>query len=261
MGIHSVDSTKGKEPHDWKVSHFAAISGSEDFVQQLMVEMPELVDAGKIVEPTRQQVKEAILTISIDGLTGAFEDLKMIRASATQTLPILNKNQLYENLSCHLWVAYDELTQKAAKLIDPDIGFVFSSNDSNFEKGGIAYTKKPSVPAWFVPYLREQRTRWQNDLARFRNFLLHRHATGADYSHHYHPEHAEMIFDAVWRTIADILAALLGMQLYAILLEIPTNERPAVWPRRFRFAVKNLSVPEELSRSFMNLGPGRVTNV
>lgn len=257
MGIHSVESVKGKEPHDWKVPHFAAICSSEEFVQQLMVEMPELV-GGTIVEPECHQIKEAILAISVDGLLGAFEDLKKIRASATQILPILSRNQLYENLSCHLWVAYDELTQQAATLIDPNVGFVFSSNDSKFEKGGTVYSKKPAVPVWFVPYLGEQRTRWQNDLAKFRNFLLHRKPFRADYGHRYRPEHAEMIFDAVWRTIADILAVLLGMRLYWDLVEIPPNERPAMWPRRFRPAVKGLSPIEDLNRSFMNLGPSRL---
>jgi len=67
---------KPGEPADWKVTHFASISGSEEFLAQLMMEMPELVDAGTIYDPERQKLKEAIAAICVDGLMPAFEQLK-----------------------------------------------------------------------------------------------------------------------------------------------------------------------------------------
>ena len=140
-------------------------------------------------------------------------------------------------------------------MIGPEIRFLFT-NDKNFEKGATAFTAQwPSAPSWFVPYLREQRTKWQNDLNFFRDFLEHG-SHRADYSSRYHPEHAEKLFDNVWRTIANILAVLLGMYLEpSTLVEIPISERNAATPRRFRFAVPGLSAPEEFSRSFIRLGP------
>jgi hypothetical protein len=70
MGIHTITDSGG-EPSSWKVTHFANISGCEEFVMQLVMEMPELVDASTIYEPARQKLKEAILAISIDGLMPA----------------------------------------------------------------------------------------------------------------------------------------------------------------------------------------------
>jgi len=60
----------------------------------------------------------------------AFEHLKKIRASATQTLPILNRNQLYD---------------------EPDVGLLFKTGEQ-FESGGAAFSKKPLAPARFVPH-------------------------------------------------------------------------------------------------------------
>jgi hypothetical protein len=219
------------------------------------MEMPEIVAAGKIFEPHRQQVTEAILAICVKGLMPAFEELKKIRTSANERLPILNARQLYEGLNRSLWVAYKGLTQTAAELIGPRIGFLFT-NDRNFEKGAIAFSAQwPAVPSWFVPYLREQRTKWQNDLNIFRDFLEHG-SHRADYESRYHPEHAEKLFDYCWRTIANILAVLLGLYLEpTVLVEVPIGERDPVMPRRFRFAVPGLSAPDELNQSFIRVGP------
>jgi len=185
----------------------------------------------------------------------AFENLKRIRIAANERLPILNEKQLYEGLNRSLWVAYKGLTQTAAKLIGPDIGFLFTS-DTNFESGSRAFSAQwPSAASWFIAYLREQRTRWQNDLNRFRDFLEHG-SHRADYSRRYRPEHAEKLFDNAWRTIANILAVLLGIYLEpAVLIEIPVSERNPVRPHRFRFVVPGLSAPDEFERSFTRVGP------
>jgi len=95
-----------KTPKQWGFRIFANIGFSEEFVQQLMDEMPTLVDAGTIPEPRRQQVKDAIRAISFEGLMPAFEHLKRIRASVKESIPELNRKQPYSACVCrqeHLW--------------------------------------------------------------------------------------------------------------------------------------------------------------
>lgn len=105
MGIHVISDPTG-EPVNWKVTHFANVSGSEKFLMQLAMEMPMLVDAAMIYEPEREKLKEAVLAISIEGLMPAFEDLKKIRALPMQKIPELSRRQLYEDFTVVLWRAY-----------------------------------------------------------------------------------------------------------------------------------------------------------
>ncbi len=236
----SKTSGSGKEPNEWKVLHFANVGTSEEFVQQLMLEMPELVDAGMIFEPQRQQVKEAILTISMEGLLQAFEHLKQIRASVHQTMPELNRKQYYEDFTRVLWHAYKDLMPKAADLMGFDIGFVFQ-DDKKFEKGLTKFVARhPSLPQPFGPYLRQQRNNWQKSMQDFRNlFLEHRREEPDKFKNYYLPDQAEGSFEVVWRTIADILAICLRshMPLGHTFVEIPVNERRPEHPRRFRFVL------------------------
>jgi hypothetical protein len=225
---------------------FADIGVSEEFVMQLVTEMPELVDASTIYGPKRKELKEAILAISFDGLMPAFEDLKKIRALGSHAIPELNRKHLYETFSCALWRAYRDLMQGAAKLMEPEIGFLFQE-DPAFEKGLIKWgEKRPAIAEAVAPYLRTQRTTWQNELRAFRNYLEHKNETHpVVFETRYTPAHAEMLFGAVWRAIADILAMLVSMHLHPgiVLIEIPPAQRRKAMPRRFGFAVPGLSTP------------------
>ena len=89
----------GKEPNEWKVVHYANVGCSEEFVEQFSGEFLELIDASSIFDPERQELKEAILTILMEGLIPAFEHLRKIRASVGQEIPVLNRMQLYEDFS------------------------------------------------------------------------------------------------------------------------------------------------------------------
>jgi hypothetical protein len=233
------------EPVDWKIKHFANISGSEEFMAQLMMEMPELVDAGTIREPERQKLKEAIAEICTVGLMPAFEHLKSIRALKAQSLPELNRKQLYETLTIVLWRAYKDLMQTAAKMMEPEFGFLFQS-EAKFESGLAKWIARRPRQAGMADYFRKRQTEWQTELGEFRNYLEHRDETNpARYAQHYEPAHAELIFEAVWRTIADIIAMLVSMHLPSntILVEIPTTQRDPVRPRRFRYAMPRLPKP------------------
>lgn len=226
-------------------THFARIGSNEEFVPQLVLEMPELVDATLIHGAARDKLKEAISSISIEGLMPAFERLMQIRTSATEPLPELNRKQLYEDFSRTLWHAYKDLMQRAARLMDTDMGFLFQK-DSQFDAGVAAL-----ITRWLRlretnvgDYLRQTRSIWQNDLADFRNNDLE-HKDDRDpavYAVRYTPPHAESLFNHVWRTIADILSMLVSVHLITgvSLVEIPGEHSSKARRRRFGFSVPGL---------------------
>jgi hypothetical protein len=237
VGIHSV-TDNGKEPSGWTVLHFADVGTSEEWVQQLAIEMPELVDASLIRDPEPQKVKESIFTILFEGLIPAFEDLKLIRVSGGAEIPILNRRKHYEDFARVLWHAYKDLMPKTALLMGFDIGFIFQ-NDKNFEKGLLVFqSDHPHVSVQFGSHLRDQRTRWQNALGKFRNhYLEHREDSPDKYEVFYRPDIAEAHFDAVWRSSADVLFLCLASRLIPGIgiEEIPVAERNPERPRRFRY--------------------------
>ena len=242
MAIHSTNDSGGP-PSGWKIQLFANISGSEPFVVQVAIQMTELVDASMIPEAKRDELREAILAITFDGLMPAFEHLKQIRASARENVPELNRRQNYEDFTISLWRAYKDLMPRAVKLMGFDIGFLFQ-NDTIFEKGLTAFVSaRPKDLTPFRPYLRAQRDKWQNELARFRNFLEHKSdANPSAFKSRYEPSHAEELFDAAWQAIAEVLAALISMHFPpgVTLVEIPPEQRNAALPRRFGFAMEGI---------------------
>ena len=205
-----------------------------------MLETSDQIGGTIIREPTREQVKEAIILISLEGLMPAFEHLRRIRASTLEQLPLWNRRQLYEDFSRLLWHAYKDLMPKAVKLIGFDIGFLFQ-NDANFEKAVTDFEEaNPSIMSGFGNFLRTQRTSWQNALADFRNHHLeHREVGQTSDEDFYKPENAGALFDSAWRTIADILFMFLEKNLPSGfgLREVSPAERAAGYPRRFRFVL------------------------
>lgn len=142
MSIHSIGDDSSP-PSGWEVKLFANISGSEEFLVELMVELPELVDASMIDGDTRDKLKDAIVAISVEGLMPVFEHLKKIKALPGQQIPELNRKQLFEDFTRVLWHSYKNLMQKAAKLMEPEFGFLFQ-NKRQFEAGLGAWGKEAS---------------------------------------------------------------------------------------------------------------------
>jgi len=58
----------GQEPNKWKVVHYANVGCSEEFVECFSGELLELIDASMIFDSKREELKEAILTILLEGL-------------------------------------------------------------------------------------------------------------------------------------------------------------------------------------------------
>lgn len=236
----------GQEPNKWKVVHYANVGCSEEFVECFSGELLELIDASMIFDPERQELKEAILTILMEGLIPAFEHLKKIRASIGQQMPVLNRMQLYEDFSRVLWHAYKDLMPKATILLGFDLGFLFQK-DADFEKGVIEFNKKhASLIMQVCDHLRNQRKNWQNGLANFRNhFLEHRKEGAEKFAKYYKPGQAEVLFDSAWRTMADIFPVFIESHFSPLhsIEEIPMNERDPVRRRRFRFVLLGPPTP------------------
>jgi hypothetical protein len=228
----------GKEPNEWKVSHWANVGTSEEFVEQFSGEFLELIDASSVFEPHRQELKEAILTILMEGLMPAFEHLKKIRSSVGQEIPVLNRMQLYEDFSRVLWHAYKDLMPRATILLGFGLGFLFQ-NDANFEKGVIEFNgKHPSLIMEVCDQLRRQRINWQNGLADFRNHYLEHRKDGQErFAKYYTPQEAEVLFDSAWRTMEDIFPVFIESHFSPShsIEEIPASERNPLRYRRFRY--------------------------
>jgi len=190
-------------------------------------------------------LKDAILIVSMEGLMPAFEHLKKIRASVSQQMPELNRRQLFEDFEGRLWHAYKDLAQKAAKRMEPEMGFLFHRQDAQFEAGLLVWAKKrPTHAQALAPYFRKQRSEWQEGLREFRNYLEHKDDRDPKaFAGRYDPMHSEKLFDSVWRAIGDILAFLVSQHFPpgTLLQEIPPEERNPQWPRRFRFQVKGIT--------------------
>jgi hypothetical protein len=69
--VWSVTAEKGKEPSQWTSIHFANVGTSEEFIETFTGEFLELVDASMIFDAERDAVKNAIMTIVIEGLMPA----------------------------------------------------------------------------------------------------------------------------------------------------------------------------------------------
>ena len=131
--IWSLKAEDGKEPNQWKTAHFASVGTAEEFIEVFSGEILEIVDGGTIFDEERAAVKNAIMTVLLDGLMPAFEYLRKIRASITNSLPELNKRQLYEDFAQALWRAYKDRFPSAVLLLGFKIGFLFKP-EAEFER-------------------------------------------------------------------------------------------------------------------------------
>jgi hypothetical protein len=156
-------------------------------------------------------------------------------------LPVVDGFQLYEDFARKIWKSYKELMQHAAKEIGFGVGFLFQ-NDAKFEQGLKDFRQgNPLASPQLETYLRETRRLWQNDLADFRNNILeHVSDDRSQYGRFYRPEFAEKLFDAVWKTIIEILVMLLSLKLpkgVYVIEQDPADPSPK-WPKRFMWHIE-----------------------
>jgi hypothetical protein len=220
---------------------FANVGASEEFIEQLSCELPELLGASSIHGENRKKVEEAIMVLLTEGLMPAFENLKKIRLSINETPSELERRQNYESFARELWHAYADLMPRTAKLLGFELRFLFK-DDKKFENGVKEFEQKhPELSGKFCNAMREQRLRWHNELGDFRNDCLeHRKDDISKYDKFYESTYAELLFHNVWRVIADILPTLIAMHFSpgVNIEEIPAGERDCNRPRRFRYIRK-----------------------
>ena len=239
MSIFKVEVKPGERPNKWPVVHFADVGSDENFVKAIL-ELTPLVDAGLIMDTQREDVKAAIVSILNDGLVPAFLELRTIRALPGRNLPLIDRNQPFEDLARKLWRAYKALTQNAVQLMGFDIGFLFE-NDKRFAEGLKKFrAANPNLVVDYEAFLEDVRTSWQTELGKFRNNWIE-HPDGKppkDFAKFYTPQYAEIIFEKVWRAIVDMIPALLELKLpYGIKLAemVDENGNPK-WGERFRYS-------------------------
>jgi hypothetical protein len=231
-----VTRDNGKEPNEWPREVFSEVGTNGEFVRQFADEFMDLMGATSIFDPERQEVKDALMVLLIEGLLPAYVRLREIRGSTGQHIPILNRRQQFEGFAGELWRAYKALMPRATKLLGYDLGFLFQERPK-FNKGIIAFRAAHPSRTNVLDHLLSQKANWQDGLAAFRNFVEHRGATPEKFAEYYKPERADFLFDAVWRTLANIIPIFIASHLNGPLTieEIPLPERDPNHRRRFRW--------------------------
>ena len=232
--------TPKKEPNQWVVKKFVDVGASEPFVRQFL-ELQDILGATLIFGEQRGRVTESLATVITDGLMPTFLKLRQIRELVKKDLPMLEGRELYEDFARKLWKSYKELMQNAAKETGFDVGFLFQK-ETGFEQGLKKFREaNPSASSTLEAYLRETRRLWQTDLADFRNNILeHVSEDRSKYEKFYRPEFAEKLFDAVWKTMIEILVMLLSLRLPegVYVIEQDPNDPGPKWPKRFMWEIE-----------------------
>jgi len=211
-GIYTVQDN-GKEPRDWTSEQFAAANEGLDAFQAFYFdEVHEMLNITNIHGQDKQDITDAIMVMVLEGLLPAFEDLRLIRLYKDKPLPILNRRKHYGNFAGELWHGYKDLWPKVAGLLGYDIGFVFQPEVTfNRQLAKFVAQHQGQLLLDIGEFLTRQRAIWQQDLHTFRNdFLEHRKPNvAATVDRFYDPNWAETTFNAVWRTIAELLSTFL----------------------------------------------------
>ena len=231
-------------PKDWKSVKFANVGTDEAFVRE-MLELITILEGSLIGGAQRERAKSAIMTIMNDGLIPACLELRTIRAPETASLPMAERLQPYEDFARKLWKAYKDLTQRAAKEMGFDIGFLYQ-NDKEFEKGLTKFMADwPALQPGVEDFLRQTRAEWQNDFSGFRNgFVEHQEGERMDFKKFYDNAVVEKLFESVWGTIVDLLVVVMSLKLpprVHVVVNDPAIHGP--WPNRFRWVFEGFEAP------------------
>jgi hypothetical protein len=229
------------KPKDWKPVHFANVGTDEAFIRE-MLEVMEILKGTMIEGQRREESTNAIATIMADGLIPTFMEVRSIRESQNQDLPLVEKLQLYEDFARKLWKAYKDLTQRGAKAMGFEIGFLYQE-EKGFEDGLKKFRAEwPGLDAGFEKFMRDNRSEWQIELRAFRNgFLEHQQGSREDFRKFYDASFVEGLFNMVWGTIVDLLVILMSLKLPPRAQIVVNDEKVhGPWPNRFRWVIEGL---------------------
>jgi hypothetical protein len=233
---------------EYRVEHLANFGTGEAWVARIMLGLSTIVDATTLAN--RAEIKQAIGLV-FEGLVDAFNDLRELRRlEGDVSVPVTEGEGRYSSFYVHLWRAYKDRFQKGLpRALGYDLGFLWQS-DEKFEAGGERFQRQhPEVDPHFIEMLRDDRAKWQQKLALFRNeHLEHKQPLKPEFvGSFYTLAGAELAFENVWEAIEDISAILLMPHLApgVLLAEIPEVERDPAAPKRFGFHVPGLAAMQE----------------
>jgi hypothetical protein len=224
----------------FRVAPLADVGSSEPFLARISIGLIDVLNA--TLYDNRNEIKNAIMGLSIDCLIPAFMSLRELRKIADDDkAPLLSKNKAFDDLCKYVWTAYKDRMTKTARLMGYEIGFLFQK-DSFFEAGCETFLKNnPEVGPLIIPLMKHNRSSWQADLSKFRNdYLEHQTIKRHDVASFYSLTQAETWFQNVWIAIEEILVSCLSAKLPTMccLREIPESERPPELPKRYGFALR-----------------------
>ncbi len=226
-------------PSKWKVEKFAEVGVSEPFVSEFL-ELYDILGGTMIPDTEKVNVKDAIGTVLFDGLIPAFLELRNIRASVGQDLPLVDRYQLYEDFARKVWKSHKDLTQRAGKAMGFNIGFLYQE-EQGFEEGLKKFRVDwPGVQGEFEHFVRENRSKWQSELRAFRNgFLEHQQGDRMEFRKFYDASFVETLFNMVWGAIVDLLVILMSLKLPPRVHIVVNDEKiHGPWPNRFRWIIE-----------------------
>jgi hypothetical protein len=233
-GLQTV-TNNGREPSDWSQERFSGpIDGLADGFKAFFFDEVEHLVGGCIIEnQDKEDLKEAINVMLLEGMMRAFAELQTIRANKDKELARLDRDRPYENFARALWHGYRHLFPKVAGRLGYDIRFLFKQ-DATFDNKLPEFVARHGnhlISTDIGGFMKAQRARWQNDLSLFRNdYLEHRQDdVAANVGRFYDPQWAESVFNSVWRTIAELLSMFLESRFTAtvsIRRTPPERQRP-----------------------------------
>jgi hypothetical protein len=226
----------------YEVEHLANFGTGEPWVNRLVIELPNIVDVA--LRERRGEAKEAVFAVFY-ALTDAFNNLcELRRIEASPEIPVSERQTAFSSFYVHLWRAYRDRFQGLVRALGCDLDFLWQ-DDSKFEAGVKTFLHEhTAVDAELVEMLRDDRTKWQTNLATFRNHLEHHASPDPKLTAtFYRLTAAELAFENVWEAIEDITILLVKPLLPEDIhfVGIPVEQRDPIQSRRFGWSIPSLA--------------------
>jgi hypothetical protein len=224
-----------------KIEKVANFGANEPFVARIVMGLPEVIEATDF--DNKEEIKEAIMEMFMNGLAPAFSSLQEIRKieDGSKEKLLMDLRKEYFSFYDRLWAAYKDRMQKVIKTLGYDLGFIFLINKDFEMKMTEFLHKNPEIRHELGDYLRKNRNNWQNAVAKFRNeYAQHQSVYEKEIDDLLRLDAIEVCFKNCWTAIEMILMELICTKLHgwAGIEEIPETERNSSIPKRFRVIIR-----------------------
>jgi|GEM_PF-3431672 len=220
-----------------KVKKVANFGANEPFVARIVLGLSEIVDV--TTYENKNEIKEAISEMFMNGLAPAFSSLQEIRKieSGRKERLLMDLRKEYFSFYDRLWAAYKDRMQRIIIALGYDLGFVFADDNKFKARSGKFTSSYPKMPKEFIEQIEKNRIAWQSAVVRFRNeYAQHQTVFEKDVQELLSLRSAEICFQNCWTLIEFILVHLMCLNLYGWVgvAEIPKEERDFSVPKKFR---------------------------